>query len=365
MLSSSLAFAQGAEEEESATRFLVIPKFEVNPSFAVGKGASNGFCFGNTSLSTLFEGDFGGSNFSYSMEGHWMRDHWLGANEPGALYTNAFCSQESSFIDWAYLTYTLGSLDFSAGQVPVPIGTFENYEYDFDSHSVLNSTVWNNLSVYQWGVQLGWTSPGESTYLAAHFSSSPFGEHPFSGTATNPALYSYSLYLIGEYGNLGLLGSVNVVEYDRGSFVNNVALGLKYPIGDSFVLEADYSTRAYGGDNIFNSEGTVLGSLGWSPSDKFSLVLKGGYEFCNAEEDVIGWNPLLDEEDPMDYFVPASLALMGKGYCFGGLMASWYPLEDNRDLRVHGLVAINNWTKSLSLNIGATYFLDLRKFFRR
>ena len=123
----------------------------------------------------------------------------------------------------------------------------------------------------------------------------------------------------------------------------------------------DATFRGY--DFDFN-ELSLIAFTKWSASENFNLTLKGGYERLNGSEDVFGWNPALDGEDPHDYFVPASLALInayGDSYFFGGATASYYPCDN---LRLHTALAANNWSRSLSVNIGATYFLDIKRLFK-
>lgn len=345
MLCCFLGFSQGAEDGGST--FLVIPRFELNPYVALGSDAYSGFDLSNTSLYTLFEGNIGNSPFSYSIEGHWL------STDPSALYSNTFHSDEVNWLDWANITYAPSNWYLTLGKDVLSIGSFEIDEYDFDQHINLGSSLWNNLQVYQWGLKTGWANDDETFDASFQLSSSPYSIRPFGDN-----LLSYSLALRGEYGIYSTFTSVNALAYDKGAYVGVIATGNKLALGD-FELGLDATFRGYDFDL---NEKSLVGTLNWSPSESFSLMLKGGFESVNGLEDVFGWNPILDGEDPYDYYVPASLAqmhLLGQNYFFGGAAASWYPTDD---LRLHATVAANNWAKSLSLNIGATYFLDLKRF---
>lgn len=359
MLCCSLAFCPGAEaasaEPESETQWLIVPRVEVNPYAALKKGGMSGLDFANTSLYTLFEGGIGDSNFSYSFEGHLMSVD----PELKSLYQNAFNSQEATFVDWAKLTYTVGQWDFNVGKDVLPIGTFEFDEYDFDSHYNFNSNLWNYLSVYQWGGSVGYTTADEANHFTAMFSSSPFGMHPFSKEwYEERPLYGYSLGYRGEFESFSALAAANMFEYEPGAFVYATSVGVKVPVSDSFTFGADFMSRGYDNPTLFGQEGTALATLTYEPSDSFSVTLKGGYEF-SKDEDVFGFI------DDTEQFVPTSLALLNrlqdKNFAFGGVAVHWYPMDN---LRLHGVVATNNYSHSLSINVGAIYYFDLFNLFR-
>lgn len=362
MLCCFHAFAQEAEvagrtteSEDSGTQWLIVPRIDVNPYAPLKNGGYKGFDLGSTSLYGLFEGAFGESDFSYSVEAHLL------SSDPAVLYGNTFRSDDVNWLDWANITYAPGNLYFTAGKQIMSVGSFEIDDYDYDAHINLCSTLWNNLQVYQWGIAAGWISDDESTDLSLQMVTSPYGERPFSS-----GLYTYSALWRGEYGPWMPLWSVGAMAYDKGAYVGHIAVGNQFSVGD-FTLGLDLSTRGY--DFDFN-ETTAVALLGWEPSEKFALKAKYGIEYLSGSEDVIGWDPYLDDEDPSDYYVPASLRYacskrMAPGvspekrvYQFGGIVAEYRPMEN---LRVHAALAANTWGKSLSVNIGATYFLSLRK----
>lgn len=70
MLCCFQAFSQ--EAEESDTQWLIIPRVDVNPYARLSSNGLKGFDWGSTSLYTTFDGGIGESNFSYSVEAHWL-----------------------------------------------------------------------------------------------------------------------------------------------------------------------------------------------------------------------------------------------------------------------------------------------------
>lgn len=348
MLCCSLGFSQ--EAEDAGNTFLVIPRLDVNPYVALSSDGYSGFDMSNSSLYTLFEGSFGQSPFSYSIEGHWL------STEPSTLYSNTLRSDETNWLDWANITYAPGNLYLTLGKDMLAIGSFEEDEYDFDQQYNLCSTMWNNLQVYQWGLKAGWINDSETTDLSFQIQTSPYGANPFKS-----GLYSYSALLRGEYGVFSTLTSVNALGYDKGAYTGVIATGNQLSLGD-FNLGLDLVFRGYDFDF---TETSAVAFLNWSPLDELSLTVKGGVETLKkGSEDVFGWNPVLDGESPADYYVPASLEVAGlssDSYVFGGMNLNYYPCDD---LRLHAAVAANNWAKSLSFNLGVTYFLDLARFIK-
>lgn len=345
MLCCFLGFSQEAEDGNT---FLVIPRIEANPYVALSSDGYSGFDLSNSSIYTLFEGGIGSSSFSYSFAGHWL------SATPADLYSEILRTDKTSWLDWANITYAPSNFYFTLGKDVLSLGSLEEDEYDYDQHFNLCSTLWNYLQVYQWAAKAGWANDDETTDISFQAATSPYGAKPF-----NSNLYTYSLLLRGEYGIFSTLTSLNAFGYDKGSYVGAIFTGNKVTLGD-IDLGLDLAFRGY--DFDFN-ESSAVAFATWTPSDKLSLTAKCGVENIKSNTaDVFGYNPMLDGEDPYDYYVPASLAiakLTAKNYVFGGLNLNYYPVDD---LRIHAVVAANNWAKSLSLNIGATYYFDLTRF---
>ena len=336
------------QSEESETTWQIVTRLDLNPYLPVKDGGYRGFDLGGSSLYAVFDGGFGESDFSYSVEAHLL------SSDPAALYRNTFRSDDVNWLDWANITYAPSNLYLTVGKQVMSIGSFEFDPYDFDNHINLCSTLWNNSQVYQWGAAAGWTSNDESTDLSLQVVTSPYGERPFKS-----GLYAFSAMWKGEYGPWMPMWSVGAIGYDKRAYTGLIALGNQFTAGD-FTIGLDWSTRGYDFDF---TESSYIASLEWAPSEKFSLTGKAGFEKAKGE-DVIGWNPADDGEDPYDYYVPASLRLATlectavDGYCFGGLVATYNPLEN---LRIHAALSANTWAKSISANIGVTYYLNLKR----
>lgn len=335
-------YSQEAETVGNTPVLTVIPRFDVNPHIPVGNKGGEGFDFANSSLYTLFEGNVG-EHFSYSMSNHWV------STDTKSLYQNAFRSDDVNFVDWLTLTATAGKFSFTIGKDMLSIGGYELDAYDVDSHIDLSSTFWNNCAIYQWGGKVAF-EPTEESSIAFQFATSPFGERPFKSK-----LFTYSLYWAGEYGCFSPIWSANFMEYERGRFISILSLGNRFDIGN-FAIELDYMNRANSTKRFFDQEMTLTGKLIYTLGDKAEFFVKGGYEYCHGEEgDMFGYG---DEWEMGDGIVPTGI-VRNKDYVFYGGGVHLYPLRNSKDLRLHAVVAANNYSNHVALTVGATYYFNL------
>ena len=319
--------------------FIVTPRFDAN-TYAQPKGSRTKNDFGNSSIYTFLDGSVG--NFSYSLCNHWV------STETASLYKNAFRSDDVDFIDWLTVSYQVGQFNFTVGKDMLALGTWELDYYDVDVHTLLASPFWHKIAIYQWSGAVEYTTKDESTNLQFQFGTSPFGERPFSSK-----LFTYSLDWNGEYEFYMPIWSVNFIEYDRGQFVNLIALGNAFSIGD-FTLEVDYMNRATSVKKFFNQEFSIGAQLIYNHRDKLEFFAKGGYESYNCS-DIFGYGY---ESEKDVWFIPTDNLLCPRYWYVGGGVHC-YPLRKSRDLRVHGMVAYNNFAKGVSVSLGATYHFNL------
>ncbi len=337
-------FSASAQEVESGSNNMpeltIVPRFDVNPYIPIGKGESS-VDFGNSSLYTLFEGGIG-EHFSYSMCNHWL------STDPASLYRNSFRSDDVNWLDWLTLTYSTGGFSFTLGKDMLSIGGYELDAYDVDSHYNISSTIWHNLAIYQWGGKVEYTTPSESSTVAFQFATSPFGERPFASK-----LFAYSLYWTGGYGCWSPIWSANFIECERGRFISILSLGNRFDIGN-FAIELDYMNRARSARQYFNQDMTLLARASYNHNDRFEIFVKGGYEYRHGED----WFGYGDEWEPDGSIVPSGI-LTTKDYIFYGAGVHYYPLRESQDLRLHAVVAANNYSKSVAVTVGATYYFNL------
>ncbi|MBO4469041.1 MAG: hypothetical protein J5740_01505, partial [Bacteroidales bacterium] len=279
LLCCSLAIAQEADELGGSNAELsVIARAEY----------LYGDPLGNSSLYTLLEGNIS-DNFSYSISNHWL------SSDPGALYVNTLRADDVNWLDWAYLTYSTGSLEFSVGKDALVWGTYEMDEYDWDIHYPMASSMWFNLPIYQWGVRASWL-PFEGMSLDLRASSSPYGGLPFdNGLFTYGARARYE-----EEDAFGVMVAYNLIGAGAGNYTGVLSAGAQVFLSDTRLV-VDFNNKV-GDETFMLMDGFTWSLMGVvSFADQFELLGRGAYERVSAGnlEDIsaaIGLNWL-----PMDW----------------------------------------------------------------
>ena len=331
LLVSCAVFAQD-EKPQSEGTLLIVPRLDLDPAYNAGGEWS--FNLGSTSLYTLFEGNLS-RNLSFSVCNHWFAFE-TEFDDTAALYRNTGLACSANWLDWANLTLKLGNFFISAGKDYMRIGNFEIEEYDYDSHWQLNSFLWNNLQVYQWGGRFGWQNEDETLTISLQMTTDPLMYRFFETSNLRKYAYTFNTFYEGE--TVSLMGSVT----HSGSWGWIGALGAKLNVTDALSLQTDISLN-----NFFRSGSLRLDA---AVSDKVELFGKVGYEWLGVD-----W----DE------------AAAG-GHYFGGFGCNWYPLRDSHDLRVHVLAApsvysdltgdiVRHWINGY-FSVGATYFFEFNLF---
>ncbi|MBQ6086583.1 MAG: hypothetical protein IJK96_00815 [Bacteroidales bacterium] len=322
-LSAALLHSQEAETASPGAELTIVPRLDLG---ATVSNEDTRFTMGNTSLYSLFEGNFS-ENLSFSVENHWL----AGFQPPVGdfdftptkdLYKYLGHSDWTNWLDWAYLRYDADSWFATVGKDLMYIGGLEFDNYDYEVHPVLMSSLSNNFACYQWQAAAGWQN--ETTALSFQVSTSPYGEHPFSS-----GLYNFGLKWVGEYGDFDNNWSFSLVGKGDGKYYPLVSLGQRYTMGD-VALSLDY-WNAVCSEEEFLLEGhsASLTAL-WTPSEQWEILVKGGYEHVN---DTVF-------RDDFDSFR-------------GGMAVHWFPVEN---LRIH-LAGGYNPLLGFAAHIGAMFYL--------
>lgn len=384
-----VSFAQevSAEKEQGSGKASVevnaTARFDVNPYFPLQKGAGKfDLTFGNTSIYTFIDGEFG-KGWSYSISNHWMGVDWsLSSPEDKMtpLYANSLHSDESTWLDWATLTYTLetenaGAWDFTVGKDVMAYALTEYDDNDVDCHFDLSSKFWNENSAYQWGASIGWMAPNECSNLKLQVTSSPYSVHPFyDGKFSTILNYTEErnwwtgMFSVGTTGCYDTShgyafeleeGEDAAEEQFEGRWWNSFATGHKFTIGDV--------TLSFDG---------MIRSRGWK-NPMLCYLANAKVEYYNEDAQVAvfakgGIDNYYSLHDPYD-----TDNRKGWNMGFVGVGVHWFPLPDSEDLRVHAVLSNANHFGSvddfdgvmsfdlLSLNIGITYNLALHRFWQK
>lgn len=226
--------------------------------------------------------------------------------------------------NWLTLTYEIGDFAFTAGKDGLLVGSFEYDAYDLDTYYNMNSSFYNEFDCWQWGVSAAWY-PAENHELLFQFANSPFayGE---------PGMFAYTLGWRGAWDWYESYWTANLWEYGNGGFVKSVNLGNRFYAGN-FTIDLDLMGRfAYNLPEPFNSWNATL-SPAYTISDWGRVFVKAGIESVGSP--------------------------------FGGAGFEYFPLKENKDIRIHAAWSYNDWMYGHMVDIGLTWKMNLTGIFTR
>ena len=247
---------------------------------------------------------FRGKQLNLRLNGN-INDSWsyvyrqrMGKPNDNASYFDA--------VDHINLTYTTGAWSFTGGKQTVAVGGYEYDRAPIDFY--FGSEYWYNMACYQWGVNAKYNFGNESNdALMLQVVQSSF-------RGVNPSMLSYNLLWTGSYGWLDVLHSVNMLEYQPGKYVNFIALGHQFNMGD-MKLQLDWMNRAdvehFGFDDF-----SLMAELSWSASEKLNVFGKATYD--------------VNKDNVADLCV-----LPGTEVTRVGAGVEYFPIEDSQDVRFH------------------------------
>lgn len=260
--------------------------------------------------------------FSYSFR-HRM---YVGQTEPRSFFNAT---------DWANVTFSASErFSVTAGKQMICIGTIE---YDYAPIDVyFASDFWNHVSPFQIGVNVG-IKVGKGQQLYAQVTNSPFSEHSLEN------VYAYNIIWYGTIANwFNTIWSVNMLEYERGHFINYIALGNKFNFG-RLSADMDYMNRYAGKGTAFFEDFSLHGKLSYALSDCVNIFAKGGYDVNNAQD-----------EDAS--FVYDRYVLPGVELGFYGAGVEYFPVKAaKQSVRLHAF-----WHSNTSDPIPNTFNIGLR-----
>lgn len=260
--------------------------------------------------------------FSYSFRHRLYTDHL----DPKSFF---------SATDWANVTYRPSeTFSVTVGKQMICIGTIE---YDYAPVDVyFASDFWNHVSPFQIGVNVGF-APAKGQQLYAQVTNSPFSAK---------ALESIFAYNVIWYGTLApwfnTIWSVNMIEYEKDHFINYIALGNKFKLGNA-EIDLDYMNRYAGKGTAFFEDFSLHGKIAYGISDKVSVFAKGGYDVNRAQNPGAG-------------FIYDRYVLPGVDLGFYGAGIEYFPIKDSKkSLRFHAF-----WHSSTSNPVPQSFNIGLR-----
>ncbi len=346
-VNSSVPTAGSSSGEDVTVENIVdwVPEISLDARFGYehqSSGKTGGF--GGDGLILNIDGRIG-KHFSYSF------NHYLSSSN----------GEDSSVFDatnWLTLSYDVGNFSFTAGKDALAIGSFEYDAYDLDCYYDMNSMFYNSISCWQWGVSAAWTNNAETTSLAFQVANSPFSYVP-----KEENMYSYNLAWYGMWDSYESIWSVNFMEYEPGRFVKMLAVGNMFYVGD-FELMVDGIVRFADRGKESCKDYTVAVQPAYNFGESFRLFGKFGVENTPADVAYDFWGEYLSAEDKVaaneenTYVMPAYLT-GEKEYLYYGAGLEYFPLKEDKSIRLHAVWASNNYTNRHVFNVGLTWKFDV------
>lgn len=239
--------------------------------------------------------------------------------------------------DWMYLTYRPNhNWWVSGGKQVVAIGGFEYDSAPIDQY--FWSDFWNQVICYQLGATVGAKSSNERHSVAFQITNSPFTSHSLQG------IYAYNLIWYGHFNHFRTIYSVNRIEYAKGDYINYIALGNRFEVG-KFSCEMDYMNRVADSQKSLFADFSVIGDMRYAVNDKVTAFVKLGYDENSAQP---------SDTEPAQVY--DRFVVPGTKYFYCGAGAEYFPIKNNKDVRLHGYVASNNNDPQyLTLNVGVRW----------
>ncbi len=260
---------------------------------------------------------------------------------------NSF-SEFAQNTDWLTLTYKpTKNWSISAGKQVLMIGGWEYDRAPIDLYFC--SEFWNNVSCYQLGVSVAYTTnKGNDTILFQACQS------PYDTTSPSVDYYAYNLYWSGSHGCFTALYSLNFMQYAPGKYDAYVALGNQFKFGDA-TLQVDVMSRGPKPKDLLFDNFSIMGEFSYLIADRVNVFAKATYDKIGSSA------------------VAASGLIPGTEITRLGAGVEYYPLggRGNRDVRVHAAYAYNIGTNTNEfgtalgdgsfLTVGVTWKVDVIK----
>lgn len=248
--------------------------------------------------------------------------------------------------DWLTLTYKpTANWAISGGKQVLMIGGWEYDRAPIDLYFC--SEFWNNVSCYQLGGSVAYTTnEGNDTILFQACQS------PYDRSTNN--YFAFNLHWTGTHGCYTALWSFNLMQYAAGKFDKYIALGNQFKFGDA-KLQLDLMNRGPKAKDLLFDNFSIMGEFSYLVVNRVNLFVKATY-------DKIGRSS-----------IAASGLIPGTEITRVGGGVEYYPLggRGNHDVRLHAAYAYNFGDntnpdgtalgKGSFLTVGLTWKIDVIK----
>ena len=302
-----------------------------------------------------------GKFFNFEMKGSFLQDFSY------RIRQRIDMTKGGSKTDFMILSYHAGkNFSITAGRMPLAVG---GWEYDLPPIDVyFASLFWNEFSCYDIGGQVEFHTTDGNHDVIFQITNSTFNRYSADGDFIRlPGRYTYNLIWYGRMGAFSTSYSINMMEQNKGEYINYIALGNMFDFGklDFYV---DFMNRGFFNQKDFLlGDFTIIGEVKYAFTDKFTAMVKGGYD--RNKHTYLDYSGAFPTPQAFDMAV-----IPGVEYVFAGLGFEAYPYKGNKNLRLHGLFAFNELTQaaddminpnssnlSLQAQVGVTWRINFVK----
>ena len=344
-----------------ATMFANVAKAQEQKNFTIDKLSVEGRVDYDYFISNENRSGLDGKFFNFEMKGSFLQDFSY------RIRQRIDMTAGGSKTDFMILSYHAGkNFSITAGRMPLAVG---GWEYDLPPIDVyFASLFWNNFACYDIGAQVEFHTTDGNHDIIFQVTNSTFNRTDAEGGFIRlPNRYTYNLIWYGRMGAFSTSYSINMMEQNKGEYINYIALGNMFDFGklDFYV---DFMNRGFFNQKDFLlGDFTVIGEVKYAFTDKFTAMIKGGYDRNkHGYYDTSGVWPVPQAFD--------MAVTPGVEYVFAGLGFEAYPYKGNKNVRLHGLFAFNELTQptddmmnpnssnlSLQAQVGVTWRINFAK----
>ena len=304
--------------------------FSQEKNFTIDKLSVEGRVDYDYIMRTVDKSGLDGKFFNFEMKGSFLQDFTY------RIRQRIDMTAGGSKTDFMIVSYhPTKNWSFTAGRMPLAVG---GWEYDLPPIDVyFASHFWNEFSCYDIGSQVEFHTSDGNHDIIFQITNSTFNRYDPEGKFIRlPNRYTYNLIWYGRMGAFSTSYSINMMEQNKGEYINYIALGNMFDFGklDFYV---DFMNRGFlNQKDFFLGDFTIIGEVKYAFTDKFTAMVKGGYDRNKHKFE------MLDENDVIHYLPFDMAVLPGVEYTFAGLGFEAYPYKGNKNVRLHGLFAFNS-----------------------
>ena len=305
--------------------------FSQEKNFTIDKLSVEGRVDYDYIMRTVDKSGLDGKFFNFEMKGSFLQDFSYRVRQRIDMTAG---SAKTDFMILSYHANKNWSL--TAGIMPLAVG---GWEYDLPPIDVYYASLfWNDFSCYDIGAQVEFHTTNGNHDIIFQITNSTFNRYDEDGKFIRlPNRYTYNLIWYGRMGCFTTSYSINMMEQNKGEYINYIALGNMFDLGklDFYV---DFMNRCFFNQkNFLLGDFTIIGEVKYAFTDKFTAIVKGGYDRNKHDNRVFSENGHIIDYLPFDMVVTP-----GVEYTFAGIGFDAFPYKGNKNVRLHGLFAFNS-----------------------